>query len=171
MKCEYQSQKEGNAMRFLTMVSLSICCILMIGCAQRAANIAPAHISAAKYADWDCKRLLDEKTFVDNALPKASSQQDAAADSDAMMVFLIGVPTSGGGIKSEVARLKGEQEALRNVIRDKDCYNKPQSQTSGSSMKSGDIAGKIKEAKRLFDEKLISEIEFKQMKRKILGLE
>ena len=38
-------------------------------------------------------------------------------------------------------------------------------------MKSGDIAGKIKEANRLFDEKLISEIEFKQMKRKILGLE
>ena len=77
-----------NGMRLINMVSVSICCILVISCAQRSANIAPAHISAARYADWDCKRLLDEKTYVDSALPTASSQQDAAADSDAMMVRL-----------------------------------------------------------------------------------
>ena len=52
---------------------------------------------------------------------RVSADQDKAASNDALMVFLIGIPTSGGGVEGEVARLKGEKEALRQAIRDKDC--------------------------------------------------
>jgi len=36
-------------------------------------------------------------------------------------VFLIGVLTNGGGVSGEVARLKGEQEAVRRAMVQKRC--------------------------------------------------
>ena len=65
---------------------------------------------------------------------------------------------------------KGEQEALRNIIRDKDCYSNTNASTSTMSSTRDDFATKIKEAKRLLDQKLISQDEFNKIKRKILGL-
>lgn len=61
------------------------------------------------------------KAHIDTALPRIGAQQDKAASNDAMMVFLIGVPTSGGGVPGEVARLKGEQEAVRTAMVQKGC--------------------------------------------------
>ena len=52
---------------------------------------------------------------------KGKRGPDHAADHDALMVFLIGVPTSGGGVKGEVARLKGEQIALHEAMLDRGC--------------------------------------------------
>jgi hypothetical protein len=37
------------------------------------------------------------------------------------MVFLIGVPTSGGGVKGQVADLKGQQIALHEAMIQADC--------------------------------------------------
>jgi len=94
---------------------------ILAACAEKAANIEPAAISSAKYEGWNCRKLAKEKAFVEEALIRASGIQDKAAQNDTMMVILIGVPTSNGGIKSEVARLKGEKEALRVAMRDRGC--------------------------------------------------
>ena len=96
---------------------------LLAACAPRASDVEAAYVSPQKYMgdDWTCEKLIDEATYVGEALIRASGNQDEAANRDAWTVFLIGVPVSGGGNQSEVARLKGEQEALRVAIRDKDC--------------------------------------------------
>jgi len=101
--------------------------LVLIGCAPRAADIAPAYVSPLKYMgdDWTCEKLIMEATYVGEALIRVSGDQDNAANRDAWTVFLIGVPVSGGGNKTEVARLKGEQEALRQALRDKDCATPP----------------------------------------------
>jgi hypothetical protein len=52
---------------------------------------------------------------------RVSADQDHAASHDALMVFLIGVPTSGGGVKGQVADLKGQQDALHAAMRDNSC--------------------------------------------------
>jgi hypothetical protein len=107
--------------KFSTAILALILSGYVISCAPMAAEIEPAQISSVRYDDWSCAKIAKERAFVDEALPKISAQQDEASEKDALMVFLIGVPTSGGGIKSEVARLKGEQEALRRAHRDKEC--------------------------------------------------
>ena len=91
------------------------------GCATKADNIEPAAISTAKYDGWSCRKMAKEKAFVDQALVRVSTSQDKAAETDAVMVFLIGVPTSGGGTPGEVARLKGEQEAIRRRMVERNC--------------------------------------------------
>ena len=102
---------------------LTLLVVLAAACAPRASEIAPAYVSPLKYSgdEWTCDKLIQEATYVGEALIRESGSQDEAASRDAWMVFLIGVPTSGGGNKAEVARLKGEQEALRIAIRDKNC--------------------------------------------------
>lgn len=104
-----------------TTCAVLAACVALSGCAQKAANIEPSAISTSKYSSWSCSQLVREKAFTDTALIRKSSAQDKAAQNDAVMVFLIGVPTSGGGIPGEVARLKGEQEAIRKAIIMKRC--------------------------------------------------
>lgn len=100
----------------------AVCASVMIsGCAKKADNIEPAAISTAKYDGWSCSKLAREKAFVDEALVRVSASQDKAASSDTVMVILIGVPTSGGGTPGEVARLKGEQEAIRRSMVERNC--------------------------------------------------
>ncbi|MEO9827486.1 MAG: hypothetical protein ABJF50_24025 [Paracoccaceae bacterium] len=104
-----------------TTAAVLVACVLLSGCAKKSANIEPAAISTSKYSTWSCTQLKREKSFTDTALIRKSSAQDKAAQNDAVMVFLIGVPTSGGGIPGEVARLKGEQEAIRKAMIMKRC--------------------------------------------------
>lgn len=101
---------------FISMVSLILC-----ACAQHAYEISPAPISSARYDGWSCVKLKKEKTFVDDTLTRVSADQDHAASHDALMVFLIGVPTSGGGVKGQVAELKGQQDALHSAMLDRGC--------------------------------------------------
>ena len=82
-----------------------------------AANISPSMISAARYDGWNCNKLKTEQKFIEDALVRVSADQDSAATLDIWMVILIGVPTSGGGVKGEVARLKGEQTAIHRGLR------------------------------------------------------
>lgn len=49
------------------------------------------------------------------------ADQDHSANNDALMVFLIGVPTSGGGVKGQVADLKGQQIALHEAMIQAEC--------------------------------------------------
>ncbi|MBN8900499.1 MAG: hypothetical protein J0H19_04065 [Rhodospirillales bacterium] len=78
-------------------------------------------ISEARYDGWGCPKLAKEQAFVETAVARVSADQDQAADRDALMVFLIGVPTSGGGVKGQVADLKGQQQALHNAMLSQGC--------------------------------------------------
>jgi hypothetical protein len=108
-------------MLFRTLAAVAVVALALGGCAPHAAEIAPAPISTARYAGWDCGKLAREQKFVDSSLAKVSADQDSAADRDALMVFLIGVPTSGGGVKGQVADLKGQQNALHEAELDRGC--------------------------------------------------
>ena len=94
---------------------------LLSACAPYASNISPSPISSARYDGWSCDKIRKEQQFVEDSLTRVSADQDSAAQTDIWMVILIGVPTSGGGVKGEVARLKGEQIALHHALLDTDC--------------------------------------------------
>jgi hypothetical protein len=108
--------------RYLIAAALSASTTLAVAaCAPYASEIEPAPISAARYDGWSCTKLAKEQTFVEDGLARVSADQGHSANHDALMVFLIGVPTSGGGVKGEVADLKGQQIALHNAMLQADC--------------------------------------------------
>jgi hypothetical protein len=104
-----------------TAFALSSGLLVLTACAPHSRDISPAPISDSRYDGWGCAKLEKEQAFVDDSLTRVSADEDHAADHDAWMVFLIGVPTSGGGVKGEVADLKGQQNALHEALLDQGC--------------------------------------------------
>jgi hypothetical protein len=114
------SNWNGNV-RYLKALICLLLPLAVPACAQYASEISPAPISDARYDGWSCAKLNKEQAFVDTSLVRVGADQDDAANRDAVMVFLIGVPTSGGGVKGQVADLKGQQIAIHNALRDHSC--------------------------------------------------
>ena len=98
--------------------------IVMAGCAKNPESIAPAYVSPMIYQNWSCAQLAAEHERLNAALATASDQQRKARTNDIVGVALIGLPVSslsGDNIASQIARLKGEKEAVRKVMIRKNC--------------------------------------------------
>lgn len=98
--------------------------LMLAACAKSPDSIAPAYVSGLQYQSLDCKQLALEDDRVSQALVRASKQQENARTNDTVGVLLIGLPVSsmsGDNIAPEIARLKGEQDALRRQRLDKRC--------------------------------------------------
>ena len=109
------------------MAALAIA--LVSGCATRPENIASAHVSTSGYNNMNCSQLRNEAAEVSNAAMSASAMQQKKATGDAVAmgvglvlfwpaVFFIG---GDGAQSAEVARLKGEMNAIQTVARRKGC--------------------------------------------------
>jgi hypothetical protein len=98
--------------------------LLVVGCAARPESIAPAYISEMTYKDWTCEELAQERLRLAAALSTACDAQRQARDNDTVGVILIGLPVSslsGSNMAAEIARLKGELQALQKMATLKDC--------------------------------------------------
>ena len=97
---------------------IAIACVCT-SCAKDPDSIAPSYVSPVGYQSWTCPQLAEEQQHISAALATASTQQKNARTNDAVGVALLGLPVSsmsGDNIAPEVARLKGEQEAVRKAI-------------------------------------------------------
>lgn len=98
--------------------------LVVAGCAKSPDSIQASYISEVGYLSWSCKQLGDETQRLAGALATASAQQERARSADIAGVILIGLPVSslsGDNIAPEIARLKGEQEAVRKALISKSC--------------------------------------------------
>lgn len=97
---------------------------VLSACAKAPASIVPAYISEVGYLNWTCEQLATETTRMSAAYASAAKQQEQARTNDVVGVILIGLPVSsmsGDNIAPEIARLKGEQEAIRKAMMAKQC--------------------------------------------------
>jgi len=105
-------------------VLAALACTAVAGCAQSPESISPAYISEVGYRSWTCKDLGEESQRLSAALANASRLQENARTGDTVGVILLGLPTasmSGQNVAPEVARLKGEAEAVRKASIGKRC--------------------------------------------------
>ncbi len=102
---------------------------LLAGCATNPKDIAPAYVSPVLYEKLSCEQLAAEAQRVSNAAAAASGQQQNQAGRDAAMVgvsLILFWPAAffiGGdkGAAAEVARLKGEMQAIEQANVSKNC--------------------------------------------------
>lgn len=103
------------------------------GCASRPENVAASHVSSSRYADRTCKSLARELDEVQDALRAQSAKLNDKATQDAVVtgvgvilfwpvLFALG---NNAGLEGDVARLKGEEQAIRKQMRDADCEVPP----------------------------------------------
>lgn len=90
-----------------------------IGCAASPESIPPAYVSELTYMHLTAEQLGQEQLRLIAALSAASDAQRQARSNDAAGIILLGLPVSslsGSNQASNIARLKGELEAVQKVI-------------------------------------------------------
>jgi hypothetical protein len=110
----------------ITAFGTAISVLFLSACAKSPDSIAPAYVSEVGYQNWSCAQLAEESARLSTALASASVQQENARTNDTVGVILIGLPVSslsGDNIAPEIARLKGETEAVRKASMSKSCGN------------------------------------------------
>lgn len=93
-------------------------------CAKSPESISASYVSEVGYQAWSCQQLSEETLRLSSAYATAAQQQEKARTNDVVGVILIGLPVSsmsGDNIAPEIARLKGEQEAVRKAMVIKNC--------------------------------------------------
>ncbi|MEZ5792384.1 MAG: hypothetical protein R3D34_16905 [Nitratireductor sp.] len=110
-------------------VALAITCSLVAACAKPADQIAAAYVTPLQYENYTCDQLSAEAARVSARAAQAMGVQQQKATGDAVAVG-VGVilfwPAlffikGNGASEAEVARLKGEMDALEQASIQKQC--------------------------------------------------
>lgn len=112
-------------------VVLTACLISQLGlvaCASKSDNISAAYISPLQYQGYNCNQIRSELARVSRRVNEVAGVQDSQASKDSValgvgmvlfwpaLFFMIGKDK-----EEELARLKGEYEALEQAAIQKDC--------------------------------------------------
>ena len=111
-------------MKALVAFLLVVTASTLASCAKSPQSIQAAYVSEVGFQRWTCRQLAEETGRLSTALATASVQQENARTNDTIGVILIGIPVSslsGDNIAPQIARLKGEQEAIRKARMSKRC--------------------------------------------------
>lgn len=124
-----------------TVAALTVAAVILPGCATRPDNVVASSVSTSRYFDRTCKSLVRELDEVQDALRVQSAKLNDKATQDAVVtgvgmilfwpvLFALG---NNAGLEGDVARLKGEEQAIRRQMRDADCETPPPRSTAAGS--------------------------------------
>ena len=112
-------------MNILQKILLSgfICSLILAGCASRPDSITASHVSHEKYSKNTCSELAVLRADARTDLQAISSKQNSKANWDAVSVWFTLIPASQltGDVEADVAKSKGEVEAIETAQAIKDC--------------------------------------------------
>jgi hypothetical protein len=103
--------------------------VALAGCATSASEIAPAYVSPLQYQSYSCQQLAAEAARVSGRAAEVAGVQDAKRIDDqiatgaGVVVFwpALFFIKGDGQSAAELARLRGEYEALQKAATEKSC--------------------------------------------------
>jgi hypothetical protein len=101
-----------------------IASLILSGCAKSPGSISASYVSEISYQNYTCTQLAEENRRIVEAYAVAAKQQENARTNDTVGVILLGLPVSslsGDNIAPEIARLKGEANAIHRASLSKSC--------------------------------------------------
>jgi hypothetical protein len=126
--------REGLTMKMGLLFLMVLSALITGGCATLPEKIAPLDISDVPYQKWSCEQLSREQPKLAASLATASDAQRRCRKTDIAGVLFIGLPVAtltGFNRSSEIARLKGELQALQHAAILENCpLTSAQSDTS-----------------------------------------
>lgn len=119
----------GGYQMFKKTIIALVATAMLAGCASAPKDIAPAYVSTGLYENLSCQQLRREAESVSARAAVASGQQEKNRSQDAAMTgvgIVLFWPAlffmkGDGAAAAEVARLKGEMQAIDQVNRIKNC--------------------------------------------------
>lgn len=116
-------------MKLASATAALIAVSTLVGCATPPKDIAPTYVSTNLYQNLTCAQLRDEAQVVSNRMAAAYGVQESNRGKDAAMTT-VGIVLfwpalffmeGDGATAADVARLKGEMQAIEQVNRLKNC--------------------------------------------------
>ncbi len=108
--------------------SVVVASFLLVGCASSPDKIQPAYVSPLEYQSYNCNQIREEMKRVSRHVHEVSGQQQKEADGDAAALgvgLILFWPAlffmMGEDQEAELARLKGEYDALEQAAIKKEC--------------------------------------------------
>jgi hypothetical protein len=109
--------------------SMALAALILGGCASSSDKITASYVSPMLYEGWNCRQLVEEAQRVSHHAAAAAGAQDSQASKDAVattvgaIVFWPALFLIGGDKQNaaELARLKGEMEAIEQASIRKNC--------------------------------------------------
>lgn len=86
-----------------------------------AVQIAPAYVSGLNYEQFDCTRLYVELDSLNRRESQLVAAQEQRVRSSQMQAFLYGFGQGDSIEATELARVRGEKEAVTRAIATKQC--------------------------------------------------
>lgn len=123
--CSVGAKKWGFGREAALLAALTIA----VGCASSSENIAPSYVSPIVYENFSCEQLAAEAQTVSSRAAQAAGVQDKNRTQDAV-VTTVGVVVfwpalffldGNGPQAAELARLKGQMEAIEQASIRKNC--------------------------------------------------
>lgn len=113
-------------MRVDNMKKIVICATMLLaaGCAKRPEEIMATPVAVDAYMQMQCPQLAQLKMQKDAELAKLEKDQKETADQDAAAMAVIHVPVgsmAGNDNEAEIARTKGEVQAINSAYQSKTC--------------------------------------------------
>ena len=116
-------------MKAKCLAAAAIAMVFASGCSSSSEKISAAYVSPLQYQSFGCDQIGDEMRRVGRRLAEVAGVQDSEAEGDAwamgvgLVLFwpALFFLADGGDRAQEVARLKGEVEALEQAAIRKDC--------------------------------------------------
>ena len=111
-------------MNFVKLAVLTTMVLIIASCAKRPDEIAAVKMETAAYERMSCRSLATEEAKVTAELNSMSAAQNSAASSDALGVFLLGIPwssMSGNDQEALISVAKGRIDAINTVQASKGC--------------------------------------------------
>lgn len=116
----------SNTTRKTTSAMLAL--MMLAGCATPPDKISASYVSPMEYADYSCTQIRSELRRVQRRVTQVTGAQKKQADNDAVAMgvgLVLFWPAlfflAGDDQQEELARLKGEYEALQQASIQKDC--------------------------------------------------
>ena len=108
---------------------LIIGALALAGCADRSQNVQGTYVSPIQYERYSCRQLAEEAQRISSRAAQVSGVQDKNAQGDAVatgVALVLFWPAAffirgNKGNAAELARLKGELEAVEKVSIQKNC--------------------------------------------------
>ncbi len=111
-------------MKIQTLALPLFCAFTISACAKSPDAVAAAQIDDSAYLQLSCSTLRQKEAEGEAAVGTLSAQQKAAADNDALGVFLLGLPLasmSGNDPEAQLSIAKGQLNAIKSAKAKKGC--------------------------------------------------
>lgn len=123
------------------IASAAMATLLLAACATSPNNISPTYVSPLQYQHYSCDQIRVELQRIGVRVSEVTGQQQRAANNDAVAMgvgLVLFWPAlfflaSDNNKREELARLRGEYEALQQAANEKSCFAQQASAPANSA--------------------------------------